>query len=104
MNEITIGDVVEFDVVHIKRTNKYCAAKIRIVEKNRNPVTPSRIRTKSRNHPSISNYAEYMIHDISENNRQKYNSFSKNNDPQFNSSSGSFFERQKSRNKKDSFS
>merc|ERR1712176_852952 len=110
MNEITIGDLVEFDVVHIKRTNKYCAAKIRVVEKNRNPVTPSRIRTKSRNHPSISNYAEYMINDP----RDRFNSLSAKNGENGGSqgltrefSGGSFFDRQRSineRQKRDSMS
>merc|ERR1712157_630509 len=96
--------------VHIKRTNKYCAAKIRVVEKNRNPVTPSRIRTKSRNHPSISNYAEYMINDP----RDRFNSLSAKNGENGSSqgltrefSGVRFFDRQRSineRQKRDSIS
>jgi len=32
MFELAVGDVVEFNVVHNKRTNKYCAAKVRFIE------------------------------------------------------------------------
>jgi len=33
MFELQVGDVVEFNVVHNKRTNKYCAAKVRFIER-----------------------------------------------------------------------
>lgn len=33
MYELQVGDVVEFNVVHNKRTNKYCAAKVRFIER-----------------------------------------------------------------------
>merc|ERR1711970_96261 len=32
MSELEVGDLVEFNVVHNKRTNKYCAAKVRFIE------------------------------------------------------------------------
>lgn len=32
MFELQVGDIVEFNVVHNKRTNKYCAAKVRFIE------------------------------------------------------------------------
>lgn len=33
MFELQVGDIVEFNVVHNKRTNKYCAAKVRFIER-----------------------------------------------------------------------
>lgn len=39
MGELEVGDLVEFNVVHNKRTNKYCAAKVKFVERaNANKV------------------------------------------------------------------
>jgi cold shock CspA family protein len=32
MSELEVGDLVEFNVVHNKRTNKYCAAKVKFIE------------------------------------------------------------------------
>jgi len=32
IGELKVGDIVEFNVVHNKRTNKFCAAKVRFVE------------------------------------------------------------------------
>lgn len=62
MSDINIGDVVEFDVVHIKRTNKYCAAKVKVVEKNETILPEniarmnSKFGNKSRNTQSVSTF------------------------------------------------
>jgi cold shock CspA family protein len=41
MFELQVGDVVEFNVVHNKRTNKYCAAKVRFIERKPEIMTSS---------------------------------------------------------------
>lgn len=47
MFELQVGDVVEFNVVHNKRTNKYCAAKVRFIERKPEIMATSEIVEKS---------------------------------------------------------